>query len=180
MFFVWARWGLATPPPPRPSAMVFLVVTQSIGLGPGTGVDGGALANKIRVVRDAVTFHGPDMGDGIETLRRLGGREIAAIAGSHSGRPVCAGSSDSRRLCLLRRGGGSVRRRNSVLDHCVLAHLSAEPGHRLLLQRLDRPALLDLGMRLGEGSGRRWRFQSCARRLPAIPAWRPLTSRGYR
>jgi nicotinate-nucleotide--dimethylbenzimidazole phosphoribosyltransferase len=40
-----------------------------------------------------------------------------------------------------------------TLDHCVVGHVSAEPGHRRLLERIGKPALLDLGMRLGEGSG---------------------------
>jgi nicotinate-nucleotide--dimethylbenzimidazole phosphoribosyltransferase len=43
--------------------------------------------------------------------------------------------------------------RPGALDHCMVAHCSAEPGHRRLLQRLDQQPLLDLGMRLGEGSG---------------------------
>lgn len=124
-----------------------------IWVGPGTGVGGAALANKIRVVGDAVAFHGADLSDGVETLRRVGGREIAAMAGAvlaarFARVPVIL---DGYVCCAA--AAALFAAEPTALDHCIIAHLSAEPGHRQLLDRLDRPALLDLGMRLGEGSG---------------------------
>jgi nicotinate-nucleotide--dimethylbenzimidazole phosphoribosyltransferase len=122
-------------------------------VGPGTGVRGEALANKIRVVRDAVALHSPQVTDGLDALCRVGGREIAAMAGAIlaarfarvpvilDGYVCCAAAA-----CLF-----AVEK--SALDHCVVGHVSAEPGHRHLLEALGQRPLLDLDMRLGEGSG---------------------------
>jgi nicotinate-nucleotide--dimethylbenzimidazole phosphoribosyltransferase len=121
--------------------------------GPGTGVAGDALANKIAVVAEAVRLHADAATDGIEALCRLGGREIAAMAGAIArarvaGIPVildgficCAAAA-----CLAETAP-------RALDHCVAGHVSAEAGHAALLDRLGKAPLLSLGMRLGEGSG---------------------------
>jgi nicotinate-nucleotide--dimethylbenzimidazole phosphoribosyltransferase len=121
--------------------------------GPGTGVAGAALDNKRAVVAAAVARHRRDPGDSLETLRGLGGLEFAAMAGAilaaRMGRvPVvldgfCAGAAAAVLYAADPR----------ALDHCVAGHVSAEPGHRLLLERIGKPPLLDLGMRLGEASG---------------------------
>ena len=65
-----------------------------------------------------------------------------------------------------------------ALDHCVAGHVSAEPGHRLLLDRLGQRPLLDLGMRLGEASGATLALAILKAAAPAIPAWRPLAEAG--
>src|SRR6184192_1846616 len=125
----------------------------AIWTGPGTGVVGAALENKREVVAAAVARHRPEAGDPFEVLRRLGGLEFAAMAGAilaaRMGRvPVvldgfCAGAAAAVLYAADKR----------ALDHCVAGHVSAEPGHRLLLDKLGKRPLLDLGMRLGEGSG---------------------------
>jgi nicotinate-nucleotide--dimethylbenzimidazole phosphoribosyltransferase len=121
--------------------------------GPGTGVAGAALANKIAVVQRAVTLHKPQAEDALDLLRRLGGRELAAIAGA-----VIA--ARRARVPVLLDGyaataAASVLQKMDprALDHCLVAHCSAEPGHRLLLERIGKAPLFDLGMRLGEASG---------------------------
>ena len=121
--------------------------------GPGTGVEGDALATKTAVVAEAVRLHGGAAEDGIEVLRRLGGREIAAMAGAVTGArlkgiPVLLDGyvSSAAAAALAATVPGA-------LDHCQAAHVSAEPGHRRLLERIGKPPLLDLGMRLGEASG---------------------------
>src|SRR5947208_2312182 len=121
--------------------------------GPGTGVAGAALERKREVVAAAVARHRPEIGDPFDVLRRLGGLEFAAMAGAilaaRMGRvPVvldgfCAGAAAAVLHAADRR----------ALDHCVAGHVSAEPGHRRLLDRIGKPPLLDLGMRLGEASG---------------------------
>lgn len=121
--------------------------------GRGTGVDDAALAAKTAVVGNAVRRHAAAAVDPLDLLRRLGGRELAALAGAilaaRLGRiPVLLDGyvvgAAAAVLAALRPG---------ALDHCLAAHVSAEPGHRLLLGRLGLPPLLDLGLRLGEGSG---------------------------
>jgi nicotinate-nucleotide--dimethylbenzimidazole phosphoribosyltransferase len=120
--------------------------------GRGTGVDDAGLAIKTRVINEGLALHGA-AGDGIEILRRLGGRELAAMAGAIArarqeripvvldGFICCAAAG-----CLARQSPGA-------LDHCVAGHLSAEGAHGRLLEALGKTPLLALGMRLGEGSG---------------------------
>ncbi|MBO9431999.1 nicotinate-nucleotide--dimethylbenzimidazole phosphoribosyltransferase [Sulfitobacter sp. R18_1] len=120
--------------------------------GRGTGVDDAGLSLKTEVVAEGVALHA-DKGDGLEQLRRLGGRELAAMAGALAraralripvildGFICCAAA-----LSLARTAPGA-------LDHCVAGHLSAESGHRRLLGALDKEPLLELNLRLGEGSG---------------------------
>jgi nicotinate-nucleotide--dimethylbenzimidazole phosphoribosyltransferase len=121
--------------------------------GPGTGIVGAALEKKREVVAAAVARHQPEARDPFDLLRRLGGLEFAAMAGTilaaRMGRvPVvldgfCAGAAASVLFAADPR----------ALDHCVAGHVSAEPGHRRLLDEIGKPPLLDLGMRLGEASG---------------------------
>jgi nicotinate-nucleotide--dimethylbenzimidazole phosphoribosyltransferase len=121
--------------------------------GPGSGVAGAALAAKRRVVDAAVARHWPAASDPFELLRRLGGLELAAIAGSviaaRLGRVpvVLDGFTSTAAAAVL------FAADRHALDHCVVAHVSAEPGHRVLLERLGQRPLFDFGMRLGEASG---------------------------
>ncbi len=122
-------------------------------VGPGTGVDAAGLARKIDAVRRAVALHRPHLADPLEVLRRLGGREIAAMAGAILAARVqqvpvlIDGYVASTAAAVL------YAMRDDALDHCLAAHCSAEPAHRALLAKLGQVPLLDLGMRLGEGSG---------------------------
>jgi nicotinate-nucleotide--dimethylbenzimidazole phosphoribosyltransferase len=122
-------------------------------VGPGTGVDQHGLARKAQVVDTALALHAPAPHDPFETLRRVGGREIAAIAGA-----VLA--ARLRRVPVMLDGficcaavAPLAAARPAIVEHCLAAHRSAEPGHARLLARLGLDPLLDLGMRLGEGSG---------------------------
>jgi nicotinate-nucleotide--dimethylbenzimidazole phosphoribosyltransferase len=122
-------------------------------VGPGTGVDSEGLKRKADAVRRAVALHGNHLADPLEVLRRLGGRELAAMAGAILGArmqnvPVLidgyVASAAAAVLHVAHPG---------ALDHCMAAHVSAEPAHRALLAKLNKAPLLDLGMRLGEASG---------------------------
>ena len=122
-------------------------------VGPGTGVKGEALENKIRVVKESVILHKAALTDGLEILRYFGGREMAAICGAIisarlSRIPILL---DGYVTCAAAATLHSIDKH--ALDHCVVAHVSAEPGHRRLLKKLGKIPLFDLGMRLGEGSG---------------------------
>ncbi|MCY4592206.1 MAG: nicotinate-nucleotide--dimethylbenzimidazole phosphoribosyltransferase [Alphaproteobacteria bacterium] len=121
--------------------------------GTGTGVAGETLRRKIRIVEHAAARHRDRAGDPLGILAALGGLELAAIAGA-----VLAARM-ARVPVLL--DGFACTAAAAVLhavcpraiDHCQVAHCSVEPGHRRLLERIDRKPLLDLAMRLGEGSG---------------------------
>jgi len=127
--------------------------TPAEWVGPGTGVMGDALARKVAVVEKAIALHKRGAADGFDFLRRLGGREFAAMVGAIMAARIA-------RVPVLLDGYASCAAAAALyaidkgaLDHCVVAHRSAEPGHRLLLERLGKAPLLDLGMRLGEASG---------------------------
>ena len=121
--------------------------------GPGTGVAGDALDRKRAAVAAAVARHRPLAGHPFDVLRRLGGLEFAAMAGAilaaRMGRvPVVLDG-----FCSCAAAAVLIAADRRALDHCIAGHLSAEPGHRRLLDKLGKPPLLDLGMRLGEASG---------------------------
>lgn len=127
-------------------------------VGFGTGVDSAGLQRKIAVVEQGVALHKPAAKDGFDLLRRLGGRELAAMVGAIMAArmarvPVLldgyASSAAAATLAAVDAQGVGV----GALDHCLVAHCSAEPGHRLLLEHLQKKPLLDFGMRLGEASG---------------------------
>jgi nicotinate-nucleotide--dimethylbenzimidazole phosphoribosyltransferase len=121
--------------------------------GPGTGVTGAALEIKRRAVAEAVACHRSLARDPFDLLRRLGGLELAAITGAvmaaRLGRVpvVLDGFSSTAAAAVLYAADPHA------LEHCVVGHVSAEPGHRRLLEAIGQRPLLDLGMRLGEGSG---------------------------
>lgn len=122
-------------------------------VGPGTGIDGEALKNKVRVVKESIILHKAALTDGLEVLRCFGGREMAAICGAIiaarlSRIPVLL---DGYVTCAAAAALHAMD--EHALDHCVVAHVSAEPGHRRLLRKLGKEPLFDFGMRLGEGSG---------------------------
>ncbi len=119
--------------------------------GPGAGVSGERLAAKVETVRLGAALHGGR--PPLEVLRRLGGYETAAMFGAllaaRMGRvPVLLdGYSAAAAAAVLHALDPSG------LDHCQAGHLSAEPAHARLLALWGKAPLLDLGMRLGEGSG---------------------------
>jgi len=121
-------------------------------VGRGTGIDDAGLDRKRTAVRQAVRRIA-GVTDPLEVLREVGGSELVAIAAAvvaarrRSLPVVLDGYVVSSSVLPL------VMVEPTALAHCVVGHCSAEPGHRLLLDRLGQRPLLDLDMRLGEGSG---------------------------
>ncbi len=121
-------------------------------VGRGTGVDDDGLARKRNAVATAVERIA-GLTDPLEVLREVGGAELVAVsaaivAARHRGIPVLLDGYVVTASALP-----LARARPDALDHCRLGHVSAEPGHRRLVHALGMLPLLDLGMRLGEGSG---------------------------
>jgi len=121
--------------------------------GPGTGSEGEVMARKIAAVKAAVEFHKDHLSDPLEIMRRLGGREIAAIAGAILAArvqriPVLIDGYVATAAAALLKAANS-----SALDHCLIGHVSGEPGHLAAVEKLGKTPLLALGMRLGEGTG---------------------------
>ena len=121
--------------------------------GRGTGLDDAGLARKKAVIDEALALHAAHLDDPWEVLRRLGGREIAAMMGAIlaarraripvmlDGYVACAAAALLRALDA------------DAIAHCMAGHVSPEGAHREALERLGMPPLLDLSMRLGEASG---------------------------
>ncbi len=121
-------------------------------VGRGTGVDDDGLARKREAVAAAVARIGA-VTDPLEVLREVGGAELVAMAAAivaarHRGIPVLLDGYVVTASALPLEAACP-----GALAHCRLGHVSAEPGHRRLAERLGLAPLLDLGMRLGEGSG---------------------------
>jgi nicotinate-nucleotide--dimethylbenzimidazole phosphoribosyltransferase len=121
--------------------------------GPGSGLDKHGVAHKAAVVGRGLTRHAGAFRDPLEVLRRLGGRELAAMAGA-------AVAARIHRIPVLLDGfvaGAAAAILHALapdaLAHVQAAHLSAEPGHARVLERLQLRPLLQLDMRLGEASG---------------------------
>lgn len=121
--------------------------------GRGTGVDDEGLARKRAVIERALALHGDAIRDPLRAAACVGGRELAAMLGA------CLAARRARVPVLI---DGFVstaavaplaKLRADALDHARAGHVSAEAGHILLLKSLGLTPLLDLGMRLGEGSG---------------------------
>ena len=121
--------------------------------GRGTGVDDQALAHKIQVIEAALRLHRESLDDGLSMLAAIGGLEIAAMAG------VCMGAAATRVPVVVdgfiatAAAAAAERIRPGIREHLLFSHRSAEGGHALALQAMGVRALLDLDMRLGEGTG---------------------------
>jgi nicotinate-nucleotide--dimethylbenzimidazole phosphoribosyltransferase len=121
--------------------------------GRGTGIDDTALGRKIEVVRRALDVNRPDPADPLGVLAALGGFEIAGLvgvvlAGAARRAPVVLDGFIATAAALV-----AVRLQPAAGEYLIAAHRSAEPGHARLLETLGLAPCLDLGMRLGEGTG---------------------------
>ena len=149
---IFGEMGIAnTTPAAAVSAAVFGGPAEE-WTGRGTGIDDATWTAKVAVVDDA-RRRLPDNCPPLEILRQVGGPELVAVAGAviearrRSVPVVLDGFVVSAAAAPLEVAAPGV------LDHCIAGHCSGEPGHRLLLEKLGKAPLLDLGLRLGEGSG---------------------------
>jgi nicotinate-nucleotide--dimethylbenzimidazole phosphoribosyltransferase len=122
-------------------------------VGRGTGVDEAGLARKRIIVRQAIDVNSPDPADGLDVLAKVGGFEIGGIAGV-----ILAGAYHRRALVVdgfISSAGALIAHAlcPTVKDYLLAGHCSAEAGHRIMLKHLGLEPILDLGMRLGEGTG---------------------------
>ncbi len=119
----------------------------------GTGIDDAALANKIRVIEKGLELNAPDPKDPIDVLAKVGGFEIGGIAGlvlgcAAFGLPVVVDGFISTAGALI-----ASELHPNVRDYLFAAHKSVEIGHSAMLERIGERPILDLDMRLGEGTG---------------------------
>jgi len=137
------------------SAMAHVLTGKPLNevVGRGSGLNNEALANKINVVARAVEINKPCVSDPLDVLAKLGGFDIAGLVG-------CFIGAAARKLPILIDGfiAGvaaltAVRLKPEIRDYLIASHGSAEPGSRAVLEAIGAEPLLNLGMRLGEGTG---------------------------
>lgn len=121
--------------------------------GPGTGLDTAGVAHKARVIEQALERHRPHLQAPLEIMRCLGGFEIAALGGAFTtaaqrAMPVLIDGFVASVAALF-----AVRLQPEIRPWLIFSHRSAEPGHGAVLEAMGACPLLDMGMRLGEGSG---------------------------
>ena len=139
-----------------PSAALAVAITGASVeevTGRGTGIDDAALAHKIAVIEGALAVNAPDGSDGMDVLRKVGGFEIGGIAG------LILGAASRRKPVLV---DGFISTAGALVAHSlapaatgyvIASHRSEERGHRVMQAHLGKEPLLDLGLRLGEGTG---------------------------
>ncbi|MEF2074254.1 nicotinate-nucleotide--dimethylbenzimidazole phosphoribosyltransferase [Consotaella aegiceratis] len=122
-------------------------------IGSMPGIDESVRVRQVEAVERALACHEGHLADPLEVLRRLGGRELAAIAGA-----IVAARTQHVPVILdglVTTAAAAVlwKMKPEALDHCLFGHVSAEPGHRQALEAMGKVPLLALGMHLGEGTG---------------------------
>jgi nicotinate-nucleotide--dimethylbenzimidazole phosphoribosyltransferase len=145
--------GIGNTTPSAAMAAAFIGLPPAEFVGRGTGIDDLALGRKINVVERALARNSPDVQDPIDVLAKVGGYEIGALAGVILGGavnriPVVVDGFISSTAALL-----AARLAPGSRYAMIASHRSAESGHKILLEALELDPLLDLGMRLGEGTG---------------------------
>ncbi len=145
--------GIANTTPSTAIAAVLTGKDVAEVAGRGTGLNDEQLAHKIEVVSRAIAVNSPNARDGLDVLAKVGGFEIGGIAG------LIIGAAANRKPILV---DGFISTAGALIayaiepfvrDYIICAHRSMEPGHRFMMEKLGCRPLLDLNMRLGEGTG---------------------------
>lgn len=145
--------GIGNTTPSAAVASIITGLTPEEITGRGTGIDDKTLCRKIEVIKKGIAVNKPDPGDPVDILARLGGFEIGGIAG------LVIGAAIKKRLAVvdgfISTAGALIAHalHGSVKDYFVLSHRSAEKGHAAVCEFLDKRPILNLDMRLGEGTG---------------------------
>jgi nicotinate-nucleotide--dimethylbenzimidazole phosphoribosyltransferase len=145
--------GIGNTTPSAAIGVVLAAATVEKMVGRGTGVDDAGLARKRDVVRRGIEFNKPEPEDGLDVLAKVGGFEIGGIAGA-----ILAAACHRRAVVVdgfISTAGALVAHAlcPTIKDFLFAGHISEEPGHRIMLAHLGLKPVLDLGMRLGEGTG---------------------------
>jgi nicotinate-nucleotide--dimethylbenzimidazole phosphoribosyltransferase len=151
--FIGGEMGIANTTPATALYCALLDLPPLEVVGPGTGLDRAGMLHKVQVVQRILNLHRQHCHEPLEALRCMGGFEIAALTGvyiraAQRGLPILVDGFISTAAALL-----ATRIQAAVADWLFLSHTSGEPGHVFAVAELKQRPLLELGMRLGEGSG---------------------------
>ena len=150
---IGGEMGIANTPSATALGCALLQLEPNILAGPGTGLNEQGIAHKCRVVTAALNKHMTDQPPTLEILKRLGGFEIAALVGFYirAAQLRCAVLVDGFICSIAALVATNIA--PQCREYLLLSHQSAEPGHHIICQALKLEPLLNLGLRLGEGSG---------------------------
>jgi nicotinate-nucleotide--dimethylbenzimidazole phosphoribosyltransferase len=152
-FFGTGDMGIANTTPSAAIASLLTGKTVSEVTGKGTGIGDDALKNKIKVIEDAIALNNPDPKDPVDVLAKVGGTEIGGIAG------LIIGAAANRVPVVI---DGFISTAGALIAFCLepktkdymfAAHKSVEVGHTAMLEKIGLRPVLDLDLRLGEGTG---------------------------
>ncbi|WP_339473802.1 nicotinate-nucleotide--dimethylbenzimidazole phosphoribosyltransferase [Pseudomonas sp. RL_5y_Pfl2_69] len=151
--FIGGEMGIGNTASASAVASALLDCPASQLTGPGTGLDAAGVSHKAQVIDRALALHAGHLDDPLQTLFRLGGFEIAALVGAYV---ACAQEGVvavvDGFICTVA-AMVAVRMNPDCREWLIFSHRGAEQGHRHVLESLQAEPLLDLGLRLGEGSG---------------------------
>ena len=145
--------GIGNTTPSSAIVAAFLGANVAAVTGRGTGIDEAGWQRKVNVIRQALEVNQPDPNDPLDVLAKVGGFEIAGLTGLILGAaaqriPVILDGFISSAAALV-----ATEWQPAVRDYLIAAHSSVEIGHRVMLERMELSPLLNLNLRLGEGTG---------------------------
>jgi nicotinate-nucleotide--dimethylbenzimidazole phosphoribosyltransferase len=151
--FATGDMGIGNTTPSSAIAAVMTGKSAAEVTGRGTGIGDTELSNKIKIIEKAISVNRPDPSDPVDVLAKVGGAEIGGIAGlcigaAREGIPVVVDGFISTAGALIAHALD-----NTVADYLFAGHNSVEIGHRAMLDAMGLKPILDLGLRLGEGTG---------------------------
>lgn len=151
--FIGGDMGIANTTAATAIACALIDAEPEMITGPGTGLDKQGVAHKAEVIRRSLQKHKDHLHTPLDVLQHVGGFEIAALTGAYiacaqRGLPLVVDGFISSAAALV-----ALRINPAVKDWMFFAHASAEPGHKIMLQAMGAQPLIDMNMRLGEGSG---------------------------
>lgn len=151
--FCTGDMGIGNTTPSSAIAAVLTARPVSEVTGKGTGISDGSLKNKIKVIEDVISLNKPDPADPLDVLAKVGGAEIGGIAG------LIIGAAANRIPVVI---DGFISTAGALIAYCMeprtkdymfAAHNSVEIGHKAMLEKIGLRPILDLDLRLGEGTG---------------------------
>jgi len=151
--FIGGEMGIANTTAATAMACALLDLGAEAMTGPGTGLDVSGVNHKASVIQAALELHQDAMNDPLDVIRCIGGFEIAALVGAYLrcaqvGLPAMVDGFITSVAALV-----AIRHQPDVAPWLLFSHRSAEPAHSAVLEAIEAKPLLNLGMRLGEGSG---------------------------
>ncbi|MDH5183523.1 MAG: nicotinate-nucleotide--dimethylbenzimidazole phosphoribosyltransferase [Gammaproteobacteria bacterium] len=151
--FIGGEMGIGNTSPATAIAAALLKCDAEELAGPGTGLDASGVKHKAEVINRALKLHAGQLNDPLSILQHVGGFEIAALCGAYI-------AAAQNRVAILVDGFISsaaamlaLQLKPELIEWMFLAHASAEPGHQKMVEAIGQTPLLNMGMRLGEGSG---------------------------